>query len=59
MYLGKISQIINQPIQQPRNLLQIKNWMEQERIATIRNLQTQLSQIAPELEITPKKKDTH
>ncbi len=33
--------------------------MEQKRVATIMNLQTQLSQIAPELGITPKKKDTH
>ena len=33
--------------------------MEQERVATVRNLQTQLSQIAPELKITHKKKNTH
>ena len=33
--------------------------MEQERVATIMIFQTQFSEIAPELEITPKKKDTH
>ena len=33
--------------------------MEQKRVATIMKFQTQLSQIAPELEITPKKKNTH
>ena len=43
----------------PSIFYKLQNWVEQERVAIIRKLQTQFSQLAPELEITPKINDTH
>ena len=36
---------------------QFKNWMEQMKVSAIMKLQTQLSQVAPDFEITPKRKE--